>query len=172
MVQLLVPETRGAEGIDTHGFTCFPCLILRCPAARFAFGRLQRSCAASRRMISKRIAAASSLLMIGTATIIPGPALVNPILFLIAASCDHQRSARRGKLFVIIAKIHSGELSKMLTPTGIDLTERHFFIHSNPACLYGKQNFANCTKNQQIGIFVVFILHILCPCVKMRTIDK
>ena len=60
----------------------------------------------------------------------------------------------------------------MLWPAGVDLPERPFFVHSIPACLYENQNFANCTKNQQIGIFVVFILHILCPCVKMRTIVK
>ncbi len=73
-------------------------------------------------------------------------------------------------LFVIITKIQSRELSKMLNPMDFDLPERHFFIHSIPACLYESLIFANCTKNQPIGIFVVFILHILCPCVKMRTI--
>ena len=82
-----------------------------------------------------------------------------------------QREAKSGP-FVIIHKKSVCELSIMLVQAEEELTERSFFIHSIRSCLYESFAFANCTKKQQIGFFDVFILHILYPCVKMRTIMK
>ena len=82
-----------------------------------------------------------------------------------------QRKAK-SEFFVIIHEKSGCKLSKMPVLAEVELSEQKVFIHSIQSCLYESFIFANCTKKQQIGIFDVFILHILCPCVKMRTIIK
>ena len=72
-------------------------------------------------------------------------------------------------LFVIIYKIQKRELSKMPMPTGDDRSERLFlYIRFRP--VYTGTILCKLHEKSTDWDFVVFILHILCPCVKMRTI--
>ena len=75
-------------------------------------------------------------------------------------------------IFVNIHEIQILKLYKMPGTSEKSYLMYQVFLHSNPCCLYECILFANCTKNLQFGIFDVFILHILCLCVKIRTIMK